>query len=934
MPAPRIGPLLSSSPGADNLPPSEPVCDENGPRTVKRLPPASDNRPHARSIFQEIQRSGRRPKLSPRSPLGNIFPDAASPSLLAVATFGSVPTPPEPIPSEPDPPMSQLREVSGNAQRKPLLQISPLARAPGKGARKKPVQTVPQIPSSEPRPRPTARNHSPASYIEHLESQLATSRAQLDALTSPVTIRGQAARIRSLERQNAGLLTEIADWTAKFDERVEEEVWRRTRIEAELKNRIRDLEDEVEARQVAQRTTEIELEDARQKLKQIEEVEIALGSRVDTLTELLAQSPTRLEARSGSRCSLPVMPTTPNFKRLSLSREHSVANSASSHRYQQPTTSIQEALENDEEGEQTWELTMPGSPSLVRRESSQSRIEAPISPSISSTAPSRLRPRSYHSASSHSSTAADTLANDESRSCQRRRPMRRFAPGATTLKPLILPATTATPSQSPMSAPARDGTLSPVRDRRPSNASADVSLLFASPVAGELLPLSPSPRAFWQRRKSWMPPKPDADIFVDRPHWEDTPDEMHLSRMEVLNQENGANEKAVTFSSPPPIVENHSLHEELEETEGASLWTAERSSCEPLDSETDDVPTSNLLRPKSGVNSLLHQHRSPERPEPLHRVSSESIQITPKPPSRPHDSLSTKSLSPASLVSPSSLLPSPLRALVRFSEVVQVLRREPVHLARRVLAVSWTIGVTRVCRLPLWLAGIYFRNSPVQYRARVADVERSPTSSQENVQKSHSAHRHSQRRSLQRLGSSSGEREPLIRSRAHGTTSRRAEAAEATRGGSDTANVSRTPHGDRWPRDSPASSHGSGTDSTRRSRLLLWAKLSVALVMAIGVAVFEGPGAVLGEASSRPNSDGPQESEESKVAPPLAERDEAQMQVSPLLARQRVREVSTRAVKVIEPTDGSPGPSGQDFWGWEHPFVENLTAKDFENDNA
>ena len=911
--------------------------DENEPRTVERRP-ASRDQPRPRSILQEIHDSARKTRRSPRSPLSNLFPDITgrdSPSLLAVATFRSTPSPPQ-SPTRAGAQMPQLREISGNAGAA-LPPSSPPGRAI-KGSAKRRSRTQPTPRNQPQHERLKAAASAEASrYIDHLETQLASTKAQLEAVTSPSTIKAQSARIRSLQRHTANLSAEVADWTARFEERVEEAVWRRARGERDLRARVRELEEALDARQTVATELEFELDEARARIRQAEEMEVSLGRRVDVLTELLAQSPTRLDPggaakRRGSRCSLPPIPLSPSLKRLS----RAFSNDGSCHSsYQGSSRSIQECPEDDQEPIEEAEWPPGANAGLVRHISWSADSGSPVAKFTPPAPHPPSRRTSTISMASNGAAAADTPSTDDPRSCSRRRTMRRFAPGTTTLKPLILPTAAALPP-FPASAPAGGGPVSPFHDpqllaasasvqyaRQPSSASVDPTTAFLSPATDEVHPPSPSP--IRGRRPTSGPPSGESktqDVFESRPFWEDTPGGLNLGM--IHGPEEGTEGRgSITFKIPAPIAENHSLHEELERVEGEGPWQGECVVKESFNGEkrTSRTPqlTSAMEQPECAA--LLPSSASPRR------TSIDSSQMTPKPfPCRPSYRADSLAWSPASNASWSSSA----SVVERVRELLHALRDEPIFNARRILLNSLATGLTRLGRLPWWLFGLALRSSPL--RCRPGTLFRAPEDDDPDSE--------SQARSLQHKPKDSecmthhgtaytkDERTPLLTPFAKTDT---ASSEVSSVAGSRKTKLSRR---DRLEGRPALNRHDRCEDripatSKRQSSLRLWAKFSLALVMAIGVAVVEGPAALLED------EDGSTVQEE---APGFSESAiEPEQQDSPSVLRKAARErtpnatagSSNSASTLIGNEPRALPRNARGHRGWDYPFVENLGPEDF-----
>ncbi len=83
-------------------------------------------------------------------------------------------------------------------------------------------------------------------YIEHLEAELASAQAQLQAINSPSVTREQSSRLRSLHLETQQLQNEVAAWEERYEERVKEELDRQHRVEVGLRSQVRRLEQDAE----------------------------------------------------------------------------------------------------------------------------------------------------------------------------------------------------------------------------------------------------------------------------------------------------------------------------------------------------------------------------------------------------------------------------------------------------------------------------------------------------------------------------------------------------------------------------------------------------------------------------------------------------------------------------------------------------------------
>lgn len=132
-----------------------------------------------------------------------------------------------------------------------------------------------------------------ARYVDYLERQVADLLVQVQAYTSPASSNSHAAKVRRLSNEARNLRTEINDWEAKFNIRVQDEVAVRAAQDITLRGKIAALEERLEATQDRCRYVEEELEDARERIrdmKGLEDENRALEFRIEALSGLLADS--------------------------------------------------------------------------------------------------------------------------------------------------------------------------------------------------------------------------------------------------------------------------------------------------------------------------------------------------------------------------------------------------------------------------------------------------------------------------------------------------------------------------------------------------------------------------------------------------------------------------------------------------------------------
>lgn len=292
------------------------------------------------------------------------------------------------------------------------------------------------------RPRSNSRdrtdNYATERYIEHLEAQLAAVQNQSSPMQASTT-KPQVSKLRSLNAEIKVLRQEIAEWEDKFDVRVHEEVGLRTDVESKLRTKIIFLEGQLEDYATRIKELEHERDLQAQKLRNVESLRSTnrgLERRIDVLTELLAQSPTKTETRSPE-----VSPTRSPGPRLS--RPKSML----------PSVPLRSDL--------VYPLVEPSSIDPVAGVEKHPEPEVPDLIPDDSTIASSVACKSQRSSTiSHPSTISSRWSVPlpfspelQGKTPVRARNMRRFPSGTCTLKPLILPTTTTPTPTSPQRPP-------------------------------------------------------------------------------------------------------------------------------------------------------------------------------------------------------------------------------------------------------------------------------------------------------------------------------------------------------------------------------------------------------------------------------------------------------------------------------------------------
>lgn len=132
-------------------------------------------------------------------------------------------------------------------------------------------------------------------YIDHLEMELASAQSQLSAITSPSVTRQQSSKVRNLNAETKQLQQELDEWEAKYERRVQDALDEHMEHEANLRNRIRSLEDAAEESTYRIEELTSQLDDANERMAATESANVNLEKRLEIMSELLAASPTKID---------------------------------------------------------------------------------------------------------------------------------------------------------------------------------------------------------------------------------------------------------------------------------------------------------------------------------------------------------------------------------------------------------------------------------------------------------------------------------------------------------------------------------------------------------------------------------------------------------------------------------------------------------------
>ncbi|CAD6592689.1 MAG: hypothetical protein ASARMPREDX12_006355 [Alectoria sarmentosa] len=725
----RISPLFASSSNpVESV--SRQISNENSSLSAeKRSMYGEDLPPSPVNILQEIQKSTRKRRSSPRPGFGAIFQDNTqteeldrasetswykegsrncSPAALAATQVNII----------------KLREGSGNQKTPPPPLSSPLTK---------------QVKSRNLK-RINLRSASSevSKYIEHLESQLASVNAKLDSLTSPNTNKLRSAKLRALTVENRNLRQDNSAWEKQFAARVEEERDQRLEVEMELRIRLRRLEDEMELKDARIAELEWEIESMRVKVgdaEGLEEVNIGLEKRIEVLTNLLVHSANKLDVCSAAtspvradpikrtprpKSMLPRIPSPSGGVRLSLS---TVSESA----FWQPSnigtsSSMVESPEDtgqDVDGQNLQSPSFEGgmqSPDDRRqpRQSGSFDSRSRTSGSFRSAPSSASRPTSFRSSGSFGPTSwgLPHLADVDARSASKQRKMRKFPSGSVSLRPLILPAATVVPSL-PASAPIYLSMEATAR-RDISEVSTNPTTSFLSKTS-DSSPITTPGQPGRHRSTSWAQEQTLKALegrFMDAERLDDeqaSPSTILTSEEKAFGFREFSSDDCKRRSRP------RSLQKELEEAEIEQAGHAQALASPELfedglipvdmdESPEEDPGTGRIV---IGIDPTASKPPLPATFSRQYRLPLES-KNTPKQERKPNPPAYTSSQPVKAF--PSTLLTTEhaFGIFSRLTNLISQTKQDPFVLARRFLSNAWAQGSKRLGGMGWWLLGLVY----------------------------------------------------------------------------------------------------------------------------------------------------------------------------------------------------------------------------------
>lgn len=849
LPGRRISPIFGPPP---NLTDAflRPLSDENSPKSSeRRMLYGEDLPPNPVNILQEIHNTARQRHASPEPGFAAIFEDNTATGKGA----GEIGSPlaeeqhdnwSPPIPKF----LPKTSKFNHNSQndRTASPPSSPPCSRPTKGRRTN-------------RANPRSTSLEATKYIEHLESQLTAANAKIETYASPAANKARSSKVRALSIESRILRQEVFDWEKNFAERVKDELDQHLQLEAGIRSRLQMLEDELEIKDVKMRELEWELDTMRARVKDAEglqEVNLNLEKRIDVLTSLLVISPTKLDLGSvpsspckkqghRSRSMLPKGPLSPGGMRPSVntSVEGLFARFDSNSSISYSPAEMSQPIEEDERE------NLP----QTARTSSSSRASASSDsmPTFSS------RPTSLQSVSSVGLTSPEGLSGfveSQTTSAIRQRKMRRFPPGTCTLKPLILPKAAVTTS-IPASAPLYNFSEYPFDDNSDKSVDPLTAFLSQSEISSSL---STPDMALHRRRATW------------------TQNETLKALEGKLKQADGSLEASVMYGYSPISEETSHTPEKA----SSEIQITNRSRPLSLEKELElangDSPNQfydSLIPVESEAHSesiradlASHEYASPSTSAFSRRQRSWTTgsEITPKQNARcscmeflPHPSppVSTPVTTPLPTTGAFSIL-------AKLASLISRGKDDPVVLAQRILYNAWALGSARFGGIGWWLLGLGFRFSQRQagrFGANKVAVEETP-SSRFNWQRL-SAHA-SRQRAAQSYFRNHQVKGDHYADAPHGLAL--GQEWQISRPECGPSQLDARVCSELTPQKFPCDVC---EEPSSRRIFRLWIHLSFAIVLAVGVAIREGPGVLFTDSGipAQPNRSGDENVDDEKT---------------------------------------------------------------------
>ncbi|KAI7153629.1 hypothetical protein KC349_g8240 [Hortaea werneckii] len=330
-------------------------------------------------------------------------------------------------------------------------------------------------------------------YIEHLENELASAQTQLQAINSPSVTREQSSKMRHLNAEAKQLQDEVAEWEAKYDDRIQKMADEHREVENTLRAHVRRLEDEAE--EYRYRLSELEdgISEARVAAEAAEHANINLEKRLEIMSELLATSPAKIDLHTETPCRegrirkrpksmLPRFPTAG----VLTSPERQGGDGGVGRRTQPPSPvlAFTPSWQKDhipQQGDLRRRPSHPASDAGVLSDA-DSALSAWVEDGDGMTALAELPPSSttteHPPAFNPWTLQAINMSQARSRPARR---MRRFGAGAHGMKPLILPSATGWQAETLTAPPLERSETTPTFSFRSKEAEDAMANHLASP---------------------------------------------------------------------------------------------------------------------------------------------------------------------------------------------------------------------------------------------------------------------------------------------------------------------------------------------------------------------------------------------------------------------------------------------------------------------
>lgn len=323
-------------------------------------------------------------------------------------------------------------------------------------------------------------------YIDHLEAELAAAQAQLAAIHSPSVTRQQSSKMRTLNTETKQLQEELAEWEAKYEQRVQEIVEQHQEIESTLRVQLRKLEQDAEETKYRLQELESELESRSASMEATEAANLNLERRLEIMGGLLATSPTKIDLHADTpglqrRQQRPksMLPRFPTARSLAASPERQPQTQPTSPYFtfaHDASPGVPDSLDRSQ-----LDLDTSFSHSDIASDAGSVFSEGGPATGGSMTSISELPNGAPHL----NPWTLQTAQNAKVRPARR---MRRFGAGSACPKPLILPSTSHWQEHAPASAPPLE--------------RSETTPSFSFPRAGEVFEDEDSPSSQAARRRA------------------------------------------------------------------------------------------------------------------------------------------------------------------------------------------------------------------------------------------------------------------------------------------------------------------------------------------------------------------------------------------------------------------------------------------------